>query len=101
MSQQPTEQTPPIPPEVVGAPISINELTALLIKHYGLKEGLYTPMIEFMVGVGDFGPSPQTVAPGAFLGVAKIGLVKATSPTVLSVDASQVKKTRGKRKAEK
>ncbi len=86
-------------PVLVEEPLSLKELGAVLVRHYGLKEGLYEPMVQFMIGTGNVGPSPESVAPSAVVGVSKIGLFRVFAPTVNTVDAAQIaqKKTLRKR----
>lgn len=88
----------PLPPIPVSAPLTTNELTVLLIKHYGLHEGFYELLVEFMIGSGNMGPTPDTVAPATIVSFSKVGLIKATESGPMSVDASKVNPAR-KRKA--
>jgi hypothetical protein len=76
----------PIP---VESPLFLKDLAALLVRHYGLKDGTYEPMVEFMIGTGNMGPSPDTIVPSAIIGVSKVGLVKVPNPTPNSVDAAK------------
>ena len=86
MSQPSIEGT--FPPGVVGNPLPLKELAAVLVRHYKLKEGLYEPMVEFLIGTANIGPSPDSVAPGAIVSVTKVGLAKVAQPTPNSVDAA-------------
>lgn len=84
----------------VRPPLTIKELTDVLIKHYGLHEGLYDLTVEFQIGVGSVGPNKEQLLPGAMVGVSRVGLVavKGAAPSV--VDAAQVnplKRTRRSR----
>jgi hypothetical protein len=93
--QQPITNAPPTlqvggPIEPVGTPLSVKELTALLIKHYGIHVGNYDLLIEFQIGMGAFGPTPEMQAPGAMIGISKMGLVKAPQVSALTVDAALV-----------
>jgi hypothetical protein len=76
-------------PEAAFEPLSILELTTLLIKHYDVHEGIYTPLIEFQIGVGAVGPRPESQYPGAMIGVAKVGLAKAKTLGPSTVDAAE------------
>lgn len=86
-------------PKPVDAPLSMRDLTTVLIKHYKINEGRFDLLIEFHIGMGAVGPTPDAMVPGAMIGVSKIGLMpsKATGPT--TVDAAIVnpaKKSRAK-----
>lgn len=71
--------------------LSLIEITEVLIKHHGYHEGVFNLAVEFQIGVGNFGPDPSMPAPGAVLGVTRIGLGPApTPPNNASVDASIV-----------
>lgn len=75
----------------VADPLTMRELATVLVKHYGLHEGKYDLLVEFQIGMGLFGPNPETINPGAMVGVSKIGLV--SSPPVdspMTVDAALV-----------
>lgn len=101
MSTDSSANQPPEKP--VGPPLSMREITALMVKHYDLHEGIYSLSIEFNIGVGKVGPDKESTNPGVMIGIAKIGLNSSPSsdldePTV--VDAAIVnpaKKPRGKK----
>jgi hypothetical protein len=69
---------------------TIKELTVELVKIEGLHEGLYDLAIQFNLGVGSFGPTPETTLPGAMFGVAQIGLQKSPQAGPHTVDAAVV-----------
>lgn len=75
-------------------PLTLRELTSLLIKHHGFREGLFETAIEFKLALGQIGPTPDEALPGAMVGVSRIGLVPAdkTGPSV--VDAAEVNPAR-------
>ena len=77
----------PIP---AGSPLSIQELTGVLIKHYGIRDGNFDLLVEFQIGMGAIGPSPDDMKPSAIVGVNRIGLVPAQTITPLTVNASVV-----------
>lgn len=86
-------------PDEVGNPLSIRELTTVLIKHYELHEGYFDLSIEFNIGVGAVGPDVNALAPGAMISVSRIGLASSQNTNPLSIDAAKVnpkKKTRKK-----
>jgi len=85
-------EAPPVAasPLPVKAPLGIKDLTAALIRHYGLHEGLYDLYLEYQVAVGNFGPSASQVVPSTVVGLSKLGVTKVTEPGPLTVDASEV-----------
>jgi hypothetical protein len=76
---------------------TIKELTVELVKLEGLHEGIYDLAIQFNLGVGNFGPTPEMTFPGAVLGVAQIGLQKSTQAGPHTVDAALVNPPKKKR----
>ena len=74
----------------VKSPLSIRELTTLLISHYGLHEGKYDILVEFQIGTGPIGTDPENRLPAAIIGISKVGLRAATSTSPSSIDASEV-----------
>lgn len=96
-SNRPGAMTP------VGTPLSMRDLAAVLVKHYGLHEGRYDLLVELQIGMGAVGPDPDNLSPGAMIGVHKVGLLVAKDsggPT--TVDAAVVNpatKTRSRNKA--
>lgn len=77
--------------------LSLKELAAVLVKHYKLYEGLYETSIGLQVAVGAVGPTPETVVPGAMLGVTSLGLRKADIAGLHTVDASEVNPKKSKK----
>ena len=71
----------------VESPLSMRDLTAVLIKHYGIHGGRYDLLIEFQIGMGAVGPDPASLIPGAMIGVSKVGLMLAKGDGPTSVDA--------------
>lgn len=81
--------------------LSIKDLTEILVKHQNLHEGLYDLNVEFMMGFGQIGPTPEQVLPGAMLGLSRFGLNKVEHVGPNTVDAAvanPLKKTRAKTK---
>jgi hypothetical protein len=68
----------------------MQQLGPLLVKHYGLSEGLFDLMIEYQFGVGAVGPDKDRLVPGVMIGVAQIGLVPAREIGPNTVDAAKV-----------
>ena len=71
-------------------PLPLNELGKLIVKHYGIHEGIWYVTVEIQVAVGRIGPSPDSALPGAMLGVSRIGLARAEKPGPGTIDASVV-----------
>jgi len=95
MSTDKVEVATPTP---VAAPLSLHDLATVLIKHYGLHEGCYDLMIEFQIGVGAVGPTPEALSPGAMIGVSKVGLMSSKSTGPTTVDAAIVNPAKKSRK---
>ncbi|MGZ5055194.1 MAG: hypothetical protein ACXWAT_09665 [Methylobacter sp.] len=82
----------------ISDPLSLKELGEVLIKHYGIHEGIYDLVLEFQIGVGQVGPTPEVQFPGAMVSVSRIGLTQATTIGQTTVDASIVNPLKIKRK---
>ena len=80
----------------VEQPLSLQELGAMLVKHYDLHEGLFDLMFEFQIGIGPVGPSPESLVPGAMVGVSRIGLMETLEKGPRTIDATQVNPRRKK-----
>jgi len=80
----------PQPVVPVEAPLEMKELATVLVKHYGIHSGKYNLFLEFNVGIGTVGPSPELATPGAMIGISKIGLTETLEDGPTSVDASVV-----------
>lgn len=95
-----TEKTSAQAPSTVEPPLPLRDLAVILIKHYGIHEGLYDLSVEFQIGIGAVGPSPTALTPGAMIGVSRIGLIPSSIEGPTTVDAAVVnplkKKTRKK-----
>ena len=70
--------------------IPLRDLTALLVKHLGMHEGLWDVAFEIQMGIGQFGPTPSDVLPGAMMRVARVGLAKAQQIGPLTVNAAEI-----------
>jgi hypothetical protein len=77
-------------PAPVEPLLTIKDLAALLVKHYGLHEGIFDLMIEYQFGAGAVGPDKEHILPGVMIGIARIGLARATQLNPLTIDASAV-----------
>lgn len=85
---QPTDG--PTKPHHAKAPLTIQEIGELLVKHYKLRQGLFDISVEFGVGFGAVGPNPNEVVPGVIVGIQKIGLIEVQAKGVNTIDASAV-----------
>lgn len=74
------------------ADFSLTELTEILVKNHGLHEGLFNLAVEFQIGVGAVGPSPESICPGAMVGISRIGLSKTeeSKKNIHTVNAAEV-----------
>lgn len=70
--------------------LSLRELTEVLIRHFGYRDGLYALSVEFKIATGQVGPSAADLLPGTIVGVSRVGLLKIEKPGHNTVDASEV-----------
>jgi hypothetical protein len=70
--------------------IGLKDLAEVLIKHFGLHEGIYEVGARFNVAIGNFGTSPNAAGPGAILTLGGIGVSKSTQAGTTSIDAAIV-----------
>lgn len=78
--------------------LSLKELATVLVKNFGLTDGLFDLSIEFQIGVGGVGSDPTTLIPGATIGVSKIGIQKTTVKSANTVDAGEINSKPKKKK---
>jgi len=76
----------------------MRDLASVLVKHYGLTEGIYDLVVEFQIGTGAVGPDQGNLVPGAMIGVSKVGLVPTTKQGPNTVDAALINPTKKLRK---
>jgi len=91
-------------PGHVDQPLSLREIGSLLVKHYGLHDGMFEISAEFMIGMGPVGPSPDALVPGVSIGITKIGLVRANEnagPTAIDAAKINPRPKKGLEKVEK
>ncbi|MBK5912802.1 hypothetical protein [Rhodocyclus purpureus] len=93
-TEHPADQQP------VAEPLSIRQIAELLVKQYGLTDGLYDPMIEFSIGTAYAGANEDDTLPSAIVGVSRIGLIRTQKKTALTVDAAQINKPKRRRKVD-
>lgn len=74
----------------IGEPLDIRQLITVLIKHYGVHEGLYDLFLEYRMGFGLSGPSPSDLLPSAMVGLARLSITRVAQLGPLTVDASKV-----------
>jgi hypothetical protein len=80
--------------------LKLKELAEILVKHYGLSEGLFDLAFAIQIGVGSFGPSEDAILPGAVVGIGGVQLIKSKKMGPHTVDASVVNPT-GKKPSKK
>jgi hypothetical protein len=66
------------------------EVSALLVRHYGIHEGKFDLLVEYQFGVGAVGPDKENLHPGVMIGIAKLGLSPSANPGPLTIDAADV-----------
>ena len=71
-------------------PLPLKEVAELLVKHYGLSEGLWELALEMQVGVGQFGATPDAALPGAAFGVSRVGLARVAVAGPRTVNAAEI-----------
>jgi hypothetical protein len=78
-------------PIALPTPVSLKEIGALLVKHYGFHDGLWDVAIEMQVGIGQFGAAPADPSPlpGAMFRISRIGLNKALQVGPLTINAAE------------
>lgn len=77
-------------PRPYGEPLDTKGLITVLVKHYGVHEGLFDLFLEYQMAFGTFGPSPELQVPGAVVGISKLGLTRVNVMGPLTVDAGVV-----------
>lgn len=94
--------TAPTNPEPVEMQLGLSALGAVLVKHFGLHEGLYNLAVELQIAAGAVGPDAGPKLPGAIIGISSIGLTPTATPGPLTIDAKLVNpaKTRSKKPSE-
>jgi hypothetical protein len=85
------------------ADFSLIEMTEILIKNQELHEGLYNLSVQFQIAVGAVGPSPESICPGAMMGISRIGLsrTKKEKANIHTVNAAEVNPAPKKRARKK
>lgn len=86
MKASPLEPTPSTQqPDLV----KVQQLTELLIKHYGITSGFYELGVHFGMGNGNFKNPKGELVPGVFFGLDALSLVPAVPESPGAVDASK------------
>lgn len=93
-TEKKTEQT--LTP--IESPLSMRELTEVLIKHYGIHEGRHDLMIAYQIGMGGVGPDNANISPGVMIGISKVGLMPSPNDGPNTVDAAIVNPAKKPRK---
>jgi len=73
--------------------ISLKDLAEILIKHFGVHEGIYDVGFKLNIAVGQVGTESGNPAPGAVMSIAGIGLSRSATSGLTTVDASVVNPT--------
>ena len=76
--------------EVTQYSFSHQEVVESLLRYHGIHEGEWMLRIEFGLAASNIGPSQDQLMPAAVVGILKLGIQKADSPSNLSVDAAKV-----------
>ena len=79
-------------PDVNQYVFSHKELLETLIKKASVHEGKWIIMANFGFSGGNFGPTPEQMAPGAIVAILQMGIQRATpeAPEGLVLDAAKV-----------
>lgn len=77
-------------PEANQYLFSHKELLELLVKKAGVHEGKWMIMANFGFSPGNFGPSPDQMAPGTVVVLLQVGIQRATpeTPDPMTIDAA-------------
>lgn len=79
----------------------MEEVVALLFRHFGIHEGMHQLEVEFQLTAGAVGPDKLKPLPGVAFGISKIGIRPTKSAGGLTYDAAQLnpaKKTTARRR---
>lgn len=81
------------------ADFSLVKITEILIKEQRIHEGIYNLAVQFHFAIGAVGPSPESIFPGAMMGISRIGLsqVEEDKTNIHSVNAAEVNPIRKNR----
>ena len=66
------------------------EVAEMLVKHQGLREGIWGLFLKFGIQAANIGPDAGQLVPAAIIPVLAIGLQKFDSENALAVDAAKV-----------
>lgn len=77
-------------PDATPKLLQHSELVTLLIKEFGVHEGIWTLAVELQFAALTAGPDDQSVYPTGLVSVKTIGLSPGTKVNNISVDAAKV-----------
>jgi hypothetical protein len=79
-------------PEVNQYVFSHRELLELLVRKADVQEGRWVLLANFGFSAGNFGPSPNQMAPGAIVAVTQMGIQRAQpdTPEEMTIDAAAI-----------
>jgi hypothetical protein len=72
--------------------LNIRQLGEMIVRNEKIHEGLYDVTFDFQIGVGGVGPGPgpESLVPGATIGITGVGIIRAKVLGPLTIDASVV-----------
>lgn len=76
--------------KVMSVSLNLRQIGEMIIRSEGIHEGLYNVTFEFQIGVGGVGPTPETLVPGATIGVTGVGIAYTEVAGPLTLDASVI-----------
>ena len=80
-------------PEVSNYSFELQEVTELLVKAAGVRDGFWMLNVNLSLTGGNFQNTPDSALPGSIVLIQSLGISKAdpaTSPANMTVDASKV-----------
>jgi hypothetical protein len=76
--------------EVAQYNFPLTDVAALLMQDAGIRDGLWTIGVNFVIAVTNAGPDKDHVRPSALVSVENLVLSKATEPGPLTFDAAEL-----------
>lgn len=72
------------------------ELTELMVRHQGIKEGHWMVLVRFSHTTGNLDTGKNDPAPGTVTRIESIGIQRIPEPTPISVDASELSRAKAR-----
>jgi len=84
-------------------PLEPKELLGLMIRHFGIREGLYDLSVRFKIATGTIGPKEDRLLPGVMIGISSFEVVPVEhrGPNTLDAAECNPKKTERTRRTPK